>query len=95
MIWLTDCAGPDAVGFFYYSGHGVAVDDDFLIPVNVRSTTRRDLDVGGIKLSEIIAILNESAPRAVHFIAFDACRNNLGGIRGPGGSSRWRKSPAC
>jgi formylglycine-generating enzyme required for sulfatase activity len=79
-------AGPDAVGFFYYSGHGVAVDgDNFLIPVNVRSTTRRDLDVGGIKLTEIVAILNESAPQAVHFIVFDACRNNLGGIRGARG----------
>src|SRR5215471_2560730 len=32
-------AGPDAVGFLYYSGHGVAVGgDNFLIPVNVRST---------------------------------------------------------
>ena len=79
-------AGPDAVGFFYYSGHGVAVDgDNFLIPVNVRSTTRRDLDVGGIKLTEIVAILNENAPQAVHFIVFDACRNNLGGIRGARG----------
>src|SRR5262249_14897242 len=38
-------AGSDAVGFLYYSGHGVAVGgDNFLIPVNVKSTTRRDLD---------------------------------------------------
>jgi carboxyl-terminal processing protease len=79
-------AGPDAVGFFYYSGHGVAVGgDNFLIPVNVRSTTRRDLDVSGVKLAEIITILNESAPQAVHFIVFDACRNNLGGVRGAKG----------
>ncbi len=56
--------------------------DNFLIPVNVKSTTRRDLDVGGVKLTEIINILNESAPQAVHFIVFDACRNNLGGNRG-------------
>jgi branched-chain amino acid transport system substrate-binding protein len=79
-------AGPDTVGFLYYSGHGVAVGgDNFLIPVNVKSTTRRDLDVGGVKLTEIINILNESAPQAVHFIVFDACRNNLGGIRGSKG----------
>jgi hypothetical protein len=79
-------AGSEAVGFFYYSGHGVALDgDNFLIPINVRSTTRRELDVEGIKLSDIINILNDRAPRAVHFIVFDACRNNLGGVRGAKG----------
>jgi uncharacterized caspase-like protein len=79
-------AGSDAVGFLYYSGHGAAVGgDNFLIPVNAKSTTRRDLDVGGVKLTEIINILNESAPQAVHFIVFDACRNNRGGIRGSKG----------
>jgi len=52
-------AGPDAVGFLYYSGHGVAVGgDNFLIPINVKSTTRRDLDVEGIKLTGILTILN-------------------------------------
>jgi len=79
-------AGPEAVGFFYYSGHGVALDgDNFLIPINVKSTTRRELDVEGIKLSDIINILNDRAPQAVHFIVFDACRNNLGGVRGAKG----------
>ena len=89
-------AGPDAVGFLYYSGHGVAVGgDNFLIPVNAKSTTRRDLDVGDIKLTEIIAILNESSPQAVHFIVFDACRSNLGGIGGAKVSCRSRRSPIC
>jgi uncharacterized caspase-like protein len=79
-------AGPEAIGFFYYSGHGVALDgDNFLIPINVKSTARRELDVEGIKLSDIINILNDRAPRAVHFIVFDACRNNLGGARGAKG----------
>src|SRR5262249_45227791 len=75
-------AGRDAVGFLYYSGHGVAVGgENFLISVTIKSTNAHDLDVGGIKLTEIMAILNESAPQAVHFIVFDACRNNLGGIQ--------------
>src|SRR5262245_2734826 len=79
-------AGGDAVGFLYYSGHGVAVGgDNFLIPVTVKSTTKRDLDVGGVKLTEIISLLHERAPQAVQFIVFDACRNNLGGIRGAKG----------
>jgi uncharacterized caspase-like protein len=79
-------AGPGALGFLYYSGHGAAVGgDNFLVPVNAKGTTRRDLDVSGVKLAEIIVILNESAPQAVHFIVFDACRNNLSGMRGSKG----------
>jgi uncharacterized caspase-like protein len=79
-------AGPEAVGFFYYSGHGVAFDgDNFLIPISVKSTTRSELDVEGVKLTDIINILNDRAPKAVHFIVFDACRNNLGGLRGAKG----------
>src|SRR5262249_24289120 len=59
-------AGSDAVGFLYYSGHGVAVDgDNFLIPIDVKSTTRRELDVEGIRLTDIINILNDRAPKAV------------------------------
>jgi len=76
-------AGPDAVGFLYYSGHGIAAGgDNFIIPVDVNSTTRRDLDVSGVKLADILKILNEGAPEAAHFVVFDACRNNLGGTRG-------------
>src|SRR5215467_6523006 len=79
-------AGPEAVGFLYYSGHGVAVDgDNFIIPINVKSTTRLDLELDGIRLTEIINLLNSRAPQAVHFIVFDACRNNLGGVRGAKG----------
>src|SRR5215813_9372982 len=29
--------------------------------------------------------LNDRAPKAVHFVVFDACRNNLGGVRGAKG----------
>jgi uncharacterized caspase-like protein len=79
-------AGAEAVGFFYYSGHGIAAEgENFLVPINIKSTTRRDLDVGGIKLTEIVDILNARAPQAVHFIVFDACRNNLGSVRGAKG----------
>ena len=34
---------------------------------------------------EIVDLLNDRAPHAVHFIVFDACRSNLGGSRGSRG----------
>jgi hypothetical protein len=37
-------AGPDAVGFFYYSGHGAADDaTNFLIPVDVKTVDDAEL----------------------------------------------------
>jgi uncharacterized caspase-like protein len=79
-------AGPDAIGFLFYSGHGIAVgDDNILVPVSVKSTGQRELEISGVKLNEVIDVLNDRAPHAIHFVAFDACRSNLGGQRGSKG----------
>jgi hypothetical protein len=79
-------AGPGAVGFFYYSGHGVAVGgENLLLPVNIKGASARELEIAGVGLAGIIATLQESAPQAAHFVVFDACRNNLGGARGSRG----------
>lgn len=76
-------AGPAAVGFLYYSGHGIAIGgENLLVPANVRRASQREFEVSGVKLADIIATLNERAPHAAHFVVFDACRNNLGGTRG-------------
>jgi len=79
-------AGPGVIGFLYYSGHGVAVGgDNIIVPVSAKSTTQRELAIAGVKLDQIAATLNERAPQALHFIVFDACRNNLAGTRGAKG----------
>ena len=79
-------AGPGAVSFLYYSGHGVAVGgENLLVPVNVRGASSRELEILGVRLAEVVAALNERAPHAAHFVVFDACRNNLGGARGSRG----------
>jgi uncharacterized caspase-like protein len=79
-------AGAGAMGFVYYSGHGAAIGgDNMLVPVNVKSASPRELGISGVKLADITSVLNERAPQAVHFIVFDACRNNLGGSRGAKG----------
>src|SRR5262245_64609999 len=79
-------AGAGAVGFLYYTGHGVSVGvDNVLVPKNVRSTSDAELDVRGVKLGEILDILKRGAPDAVAFGVLHACRNNIRGKKGAKG----------
>jgi uncharacterized caspase-like protein len=76
-------AGPDAVGFLYYSGHGIASQgENYLIPVDVEEPSTLQLSVRGVKHSEVLTILRNEAPNAAHYLVLDACRNNLQGARG-------------
>jgi len=79
-------AGADAIGFVYYSGHGLALaGQNYLVPVDVDEPNARMLSIRGITQEEVIGILENAAPQAVHYLVFDACRNNLGGWRGAKG----------
>ncbi len=72
-------AGTNAVGFFYYSGHGVANQRDkrnYLIPVGVRALDAT-LWYSAIPLDDIVRRLSDTASNAAHFVVFDACRNLL------------------
>src|SRR5215831_4341250 len=76
-------AGPDPVGFLYYSGHGAAsAGENYLIPVDVEEASTIQLSVQGVKQSEVLAILRNDAPNAAHYLVLDACRNTLQGARG-------------
>ena len=76
-------AGPDAVGFLYYSGHGAAsAGENYLIPVDVTEPSTLQLSIQGVKQSEVLDILRREAPNAAHYLILDACRNNLQGSRG-------------
>jgi hypothetical protein len=79
-------AGPGTVGFLYYTGHGIAVGgENVLIPKNVESTGDAELSVRGVKLGEVLDILKNLAPDAVHFVVLDACRSNIRGQKGAKG----------
>jgi Caspase domain len=76
-------AGPEAVGFLYYSGHGIAsAGENYLIPTDVDEPSTVQLSVQGVKQSEVLAILRGEAPNAAHYFVLDACRNTLQGARG-------------
>jgi hypothetical protein len=75
--------GPDAVGFLYYSGHGIAsAGENYLIPIDIDEPSTLQLSVQGVKQSEVLAILRTEAPNAAHYLVLDACRNTLQGARG-------------
>jgi len=60
-------AGPGAVGFLYYSGHGIAsAGENYLIPTDVDEPSTVLLSVQGVKQSEVLAILRGEAPNAAH-----------------------------
>jgi formylglycine-generating enzyme required for sulfatase activity len=71
-------AGPNAVAFLYYAGHGAAdAGTNYLIPVDVKSAEEGDLWDVSLRLTEITGKLKKEAGNATHFVVFDACRNNL------------------
>jgi uncharacterized caspase-like protein len=71
-------AGSNAVGFFYYSGHGAADGGtNYLIPIDVKTTETGELWDQSLRLTEITRKLKTEAGNATHFVVFDACRNTF------------------
>jgi Caspase domain len=73
-------AGPGALGFFYYSGHGAANADtqiNYLIPVDVASAEDNTVWYQSFQQNQIIDLLSKQASNATQFVVFDACRNEL------------------
>jgi Caspase domain len=72
-------AGPGAIGFFYYSGHGAAEKDtniNYLIPIDAHDPGTATFWDDSVKLDDIMRLL-DGARGAVKFVVFDACRNEL------------------
>lgn len=73
-------AGPGAIGFLYYSGHGAAeqgTNVNYLIPVDAGDPASGSFWDEAVKLDDITRLLLDRAPQAAHFVVFDACRNEL------------------
>jgi len=71
-------AGPDTVGFLYYSGHGIAsAGENYLIPIDVKEPSSVELNIQGVKHSDALAILRGEAPNAAHYLVLDAATRLL------------------
>jgi formylglycine-generating enzyme required for sulfatase activity len=69
-------AGADAVGLFYYAGHGIQADGaNYLIPVNAPVEDEADLEIEAVSGQWVLGQM-ESAGNALNIVILDACRNN-------------------
>lgn len=69
-------AGKDAVGLFYYAGHGIqARGDNYLIPIGALVDDHADLRIEALSASDILEQM-ESAGNRLNLVILDACRNN-------------------
>ena len=84
-------AGDEAIGFFYYSGHGGSAESagrraNYLIPAKSPITGAEQLPILGVPVNNIVDALAASNAKAV-FIVSDACRNTLPFTSSKGGSA--------
>ena len=69
-------AGKDAVGLFFYAGHGVQAEgSNFLVPIGAEIEDQSDLSLETLSASDILSQM-ESAGNALNLVILDACRNN-------------------
>jgi hypothetical protein len=69
-------AGKDAVGLFYFAGHGVQVGgSNYLIPVNVDIEDESDVDIEAVSANTVQQQMAYAGNR-LNMIVMDACRNN-------------------
>jgi len=68
--------GEDAVGVFYYAGHGVQSQGlNYLLPVDADARVEADIWAQAPRLGLAVQYM-EAAGNRVNFIILDACRNN-------------------
>ena len=69
-------AGKDAVGLFYYAGHGVqSKGSNFLIPLGAQISDEADLSIEAISTGDVLTQM-EGAGNKLNLVILDSCRNN-------------------
>ncbi len=69
-------AGPDAVGLFYYAGHGLQVSGrNYLVPIAAQIEREGDVDIEAVPADWVIDQMRQARNR-LNIVILDACRNN-------------------
>ncbi len=64
------------VGLFYYSGHGIQIDDkNYIIPVDANLKSKTDVREDCPSVSQVLARMEEAGTK-LNIVILDACRNN-------------------
>lgn len=62
-------------GLVYYAGHGIEVGGvNYLIPVDARLTSDRDVELEGVSLTQVLGAVERA--RKLRLVLLDACRDN-------------------
>ena len=69
-------AGADAIGLFYYAGHGVQLSGrNYLIPVGANIARDADVEIEAVSADWVLEQMRYARNR-LNFVILDACRNN-------------------
>ena len=69
-------AGGDAVGLFYFAGHGIEDEGhNYLIPLGAEIESEVDFDTDAVLMDWVLARM-ERAGNRLNVVILDACRNN-------------------
>jgi len=69
-------AGAEAVGLFFYAGHGLQVNgQNYLVPVNANIDTEADVDIEAVRADNVLRQMHYGQNK-VNLLILDACRNN-------------------
>jgi uncharacterized caspase-like protein len=69
-------AGGDAVGLFFYAGHGLQVNGvNYLVPVNAHIQRETDVEIEAVNAEWVLGQM-EYARNRINIVILDACRNN-------------------
>jgi formylglycine-generating enzyme required for sulfatase activity len=69
-------AGPEAVGLFYYAGHGVQLNGrNYLIPTTAQIEREGDVEIEAVSADWVIEQMRYARNR-LNIVILDACRNN-------------------
>ncbi len=68
--------GKGVVGLFYFSGHGIQIDDkNYLIPVDLPELAQRHVKFRSIFAGDVLSAM-QSTNNSMNIVILDACRNN-------------------
>ncbi len=70
-------AGKDAVGLFYFAGHGVqSKGQNYLIPLKAPIKKEADLELYAVPARWVLDRMKEAGDDALNLVILDACRDN-------------------
>ncbi|GHE91589.1 hypothetical protein GCM10016455_09330 [Aliiroseovarius zhejiangensis] len=76
VVDLIEASEAPTIVAFYYSGHGVQVDNEnYMLPVDADIQNKRDLEAGAMTIRNVIRAIRESTVEYT-LILLDACRDN-------------------